>query len=111
MLWSKRKTTYSDPRKDPRWAKWRRSVFRRDRYVCQICGNVGGKLHPHHVISKMLFPEYTFRIMNGITLCEKCHTTKRVHSEKYNRYVKRFAQYTRLKLPTAKRYHIRHKEH
>ena len=53
--------------------EWRKSVFERDNYTCQICKKRGGKLHPHHHLPKSKFPELANSIHNGQTLCEDCH--------------------------------------
>jgi len=59
---------------------FRKSIFRRDDYTCQKCGDRGGKgrgqsvrLHMHHIVpvchdrSRVLDPT------NAVTLCEPCH--------------------------------------
>jgi len=57
-----------------RYKKWRKAVFKRDRYTCQICGdNSGGNLCVHHIKSFALYPKHRFKITNGRTLCLKCH--------------------------------------
>ena len=58
------------------WKTWRKTVYERDNYTCELCQNRGGKLHPHHILRKVLFPEKIFDINNGITLCRKCHVSK-----------------------------------
>ena len=63
-----------------RATSWRNAVFKRDRYTCQICGTIGGKLNAHHIKPWAKFPEERYNIENGITLCRKCH--KAVHSKK-----------------------------
>ena len=55
---------------------WRKDVFERDGYACQICQNVGGKLNAHHIKSFANHPELRFITNNGITLCEECHKLK-----------------------------------
>lgn len=53
--------------------KWRESIFKYDDYTCWICGEKGGKIHPHHLLRFSDYPELRFVESNGITLCEFCH--------------------------------------
>ena len=67
--------------------EWRDDVFTRDNFICQGCGERGGKLHAHHIkpLAKIL-REYKitslkqaldcaelWSINNGATLCVDCH--------------------------------------
>lgn len=57
--------------------QWRKAVYERDNYTCQICGERGGKLNAHHIKTYATHPELRFDLDNGITLCVQCH--KSVH--------------------------------
>lgn len=53
---------------------WRESVFKRDNFECQRCGDDrGGNLNAHHLDGWDKHPEKRLDIDNGITLCEDCH--------------------------------------
>jgi len=57
-----------------KYQSWRRGVFARDYFTCQICGDdKGGNLHAHHVKPWALDIDGRYDITNGITLCEMCH--------------------------------------
>jgi 5-methylcytosine-specific restriction endonuclease McrA len=60
----------------PTWqyAEWRKSVYERDEYTCQICGDSKGKnLRAHHLNSWDMFQDQRYLIDNGVTLCVVCH--------------------------------------
>jgi 5-methylcytosine-specific restriction endonuclease McrA len=57
---------------------WKMQVKIRDKMTCQICGvkkqNFKDKnICAHHIKSKKDFPDLTYNIDNGITLCRSCH--------------------------------------
>ena len=53
--------------------QWRRAVFARDNYTCQICAQRGGTLHADHIKPFSLFPNLRTELGNGRTLCFSCH--------------------------------------
>jgi len=59
---------------------WRKSVFKRDNYTCQICDNGCRELNAHHIYSWQDFPSLRYEEWNGSTLCKTCHNW--VHSSK-----------------------------
>lgn len=52
---------------------WRKAVFDRDDYTCQICSIRGGTLNADHIKPFATYPELRFDINNGRTLCVDCH--------------------------------------
>ena len=60
-------------RKSSEYVEWRNSVYKRDRFTCQICGQMGAKLNADHIKPFALYPELRLEISNGRTLCVECH--------------------------------------
>ena len=56
---------------------WREFIFKRDHYTCKGCGIKGSYLEAHHILPRRDFPHLTFDLLNGITLCKKCHDKTR----------------------------------
>lgn len=56
-----------------RYKTWRKEVFDRDDFTCQICGIRGAEMHADHIKPYGLFPELRFELSNGRTLCVLCH--------------------------------------
>lgn len=71
----------------PEYKFWRKAVFERDNYTCQICENRGGRLNVDHIIpysiiiknnnlttvEDCLNNNLLWDTDNGRTLCEDCH--------------------------------------
>lgn len=67
-------------RRNSQYQQWRVSVFKRDNYTCQNCGDSqGSNLVAHHVKPWAVYLELRYELDNGLTLCQDCH--KRVHSK------------------------------
>lgn len=62
-----------DKRKSYDCVMWRKAVFERDNYTCQICGILGTELNADHIKPYHQFPELRSDINNGRTLCINCH--------------------------------------
>ncbi len=65
------------------WNNWRMSIFTRDKFTCQDCKQVGGKLEPHHIIPLRIDMTKIFDVGNGITLCRACHVLTILNEEKF----------------------------
>ncbi len=57
----------------PAYYEWRKKVFERDSYTCQICYKLGVYLNAHHLDGYAENPEIRTTLENGVTLCKKCH--------------------------------------
>lgn len=66
---------------DQKYREWRKRVFCRDDFTCQICKKRGGFLHAHHIKPWIDYPEDRYSVENGITVHDKCHI-KTYHSKR-----------------------------
>lgn len=64
---------YEKLRKSTQYIEWRTHVFQRDDYVCQGCGQRGGKLQVDHELPFSEYPDLRLEILNGRTFCIPCH--------------------------------------
>jgi hypothetical protein len=78
----------------PEAINWSKKIKERDKYTCQICKEVGGKLHSHHLDGYAWCKEKRFDLNNGICLCKKCH--KKFHKTygNKNNTKEQFLEYT-----------------
>lgn len=52
---------------------WRKAVFERDTYTCQICFVRGTALQADHIKAWARYPDLRLELSNGRTLCVPCH--------------------------------------
>lgn len=69
-------------RYSPEAENWRKAVFDRDDYTCQICFRRGGYLEADHIKPWAYFRELRFEITNGRTLCRRCHDKTKIGAKK-----------------------------
>lgn len=74
-LYKEDRTQIKAPRPRFELTEWRKAVFERDDYTCQMCGQRGGRLQADHIKSYSQYPEERWNLENGRTLCEACHKT------------------------------------
>lgn len=65
-------------RYSPEASTWRKSVFERDDYTCQICLKKGSYLEADHIKPWAFFPELRYELSNGRTLCRPCHDKTKI---------------------------------
>ena len=77
-------------RESREYSTWRKSVFDRDEYECQICEDrTGGNLHANHIKRFSDCPDLRLDPDNGITLCKRCHIgTVTGHEQEWESYFK-----------------------
>ncbi len=66
--------------------RWRKSVFERDNYTCQICKKQGVTLNADHIKPFAYYPELRFELSNGRTLCISCHKQTDTYMGKAKKY-------------------------
>lgn len=66
--------TKDDSRDSDNYKDFRKKVFKRDNFVCQICGKKKN-LVSHHINGYNWCKEGRLDTLNAITLCEECHNT------------------------------------
>lgn len=73
----------------PDYKKWRKEVFIRNRFTCQICEKVGGILQVDHLKPYSIFPESRLDPNNGRTLCLDCHRKSDGWGNKIYKFIQR----------------------
>jgi hypothetical protein len=64
---------------------WRGTVFDRDKFSCQECGTVGGRLNAHHIKEFAKRIDLRFHPDNGVTLCLDCHRNIHTAARQYGK--------------------------
>lgn len=59
-------------RNSEEYKQWREAVFRRDNWICVMCGKTG-RLNADHIKPFSRYPELRLNVSNGRTLCIDCH--------------------------------------
>ena len=83
-------------RKYPEYNEWRKEVYKRDNYTCQVCGQINGKLNAHHIESYNSNLEIRTKLSNGITICDKCHKNFHHQYGRGNNTKKQFEEFTKI---------------
>lgn len=52
---------------------WVKSIFKRDKYICQTCNTHKNRLNAHHILNWKTYKALRTDINNGITMCVDCH--------------------------------------
>ena len=60
------------PTNNDEYKEWRKSVYKKDWYACQCCGNIVD-LRAHHLFNFSDHEDLRYDVCNGITLCKDCH--------------------------------------
>ncbi len=69
------------------YKQWKNFIFDRDNYICQICGERGGKLRANHIKRFADCPELRFEKNNGIVICDNCdYKLVMGHEKKWESY-------------------------
>lgn len=67
-----------------RYREWRKSVYIRDNYTCQVCEIRGGAIEADHIRPWAEYREGWYDINNGRTLCKPCHKDITIKYLKFN---------------------------
>jgi len=74
---------------DPVYKMWRKAVYKRDGYRCQMpgcpCCGKKGRIFAHHIMTWADYPRLRYDVNNGITLCKLAHDKVTGNEEDYVR--------------------------
>jgi hypothetical protein len=63
------------------YKEFRKLIFKKHNYTCQLCGQIGGYIHLHHIRPKAKYPELLLVKENVTVLCKDCH--RLLHKNSY----------------------------
>lgn len=68
------KKQYKRNYKSKKYRAWKKVIYSRDKYICQMCRK--SKLHvsAHHIYTWANYQDIRYKYWNGITLCLECHS-------------------------------------
>jgi len=78
---------YAKIRHSFEYKQWRKAVFKRDNWTCQMCGAQNVILNTDHIKPFALYPKLRMNLANGRTLCVPCHQS--VPTTGLNQWTKR----------------------
>lgn len=91
----------SEERRSPRYKDWRKQVWQRDSFRCQIAdSNCRGRIEAHHIRTWRDHPELRYKVNNGITLCHAHHPRRRIDERRMSAVFQRLV----LETPTNTAY-------
>lgn len=86
-LWIDGRSAVQRPRAQS--AQWRKAVFERDDYTCQMCYRRGGRLQADHIRPYASNPDVRWDLSNGRTLCFECHKLTPTYGGKLSAQLRR----------------------
>lgn len=69
------------------YLEWRRAVYKRDDYTCQICKIKGKRLNADHIIPYIADKSKVLDINNGRTLCVECHRKTDTYGTRAKKFI------------------------
>lgn len=73
MSGSKKRTSYSDLLRDPRWQRKRLDIMNRSDFTCEECGDGSSTLNVHHIAYQKGRMPWDYEDSELRCLCETCH--------------------------------------
>lgn len=81
----RKKQTYAESLRDPRWQRKRLEILQRDNFTCQSCGTTEKELHVHHGYYETGLSPWEYDNDTLTTLCKNCHIHMGVMTSVYHK--------------------------